>query len=317
MRNGFATLAIDRLGLGNSSHGDPFNEIQSQAEVESLNAITLKLRRGEIPGISQSFKKVVHVGHSYGSVQSYWFSSLYPNNTDGLVLTGWSARGDFITTTIGACNFQSARLNQPLRFGNTSNKKVLATFKNHRSSERSINVLDVLLQKIDIKLSVHDLWNEVATTTLGDFITGYNTSSPDPLDYPSGYLAHSSLQSNQFVFYHPGHFDLSLALLSESTKQPITVGELLTMGSSPPSSVFSGPVLVFTGEQDQPFCGGNCFASETAESIPAEARKSFPNTEKFEAYVQKDTGHGLTAHYNATAGFEVVQGWLKENGLGA
>jgi pimeloyl-ACP methyl ester carboxylesterase len=316
VRNGYATLAIDRLGIGNSSHGDPFNEIQARAEVEALNAVTLKLRHGEIPGIKQAFKKVVHVGHSFGSIQSYWLSSLYPNNTDGLVLTGWSARGDFLPTSIGAWNFQSARLNQPFRFGNSSNEKVKAAFNDYLSGDKLVNGLHTLLQTLDVNLSTHDIWNEIATTTLGNLIAGYNLSFTIPLDYPSGYLAHSSLQGNQFVFYLPGHFDLSLALLSEYTKQPVTVGELLTIGTAPPSSSFKGPVFVFTGEQDQPFCGGDCFESETAASIPAEAAKMFPNAAKFEAYIQRNTAHGVTAHYNATAGYEVVQGWLKGNGLG-
>ena len=69
VRDGYSTLAIDRFGIGNSSHGDPFNVVQAQAEVEVLNEITTKLRNGGIPEIGYSFEKVVHVGHSFGSVQ--------------------------------------------------------------------------------------------------------------------------------------------------------------------------------------------------------------------------------------------------------
>jgi pimeloyl-ACP methyl ester carboxylesterase len=314
VRSGFATLAIDRLGIGNSSHGDPLNVIQAQAEVEALNEITKKLRSGEVDGIEQPFRKVVHVGHSFGSIQSYWLSSLYPNNTDGLVLTGWTARGDFLASTIAAWELQSARLNQPMRFGNSSNEKVREVLKDYASSEGLVNGLQTLLQGLDIELSAQDIWDGVATTVVGNFLTGYNESIA-PLDYPPGYTAHSSAQGNQHVMGYPGFFDTALLLLTEATKQPVTVGELLTIGSSPPTTSFTGPVLVYAPENDQPFCGGNCLASETKESIPAEAEELFPDAEPFEAYIQPNTGHGMAMHYNATAGYEFVQGWLVAHGL--
>jgi pimeloyl-ACP methyl ester carboxylesterase len=33
---------------------------------------------------------VVHVGHSWGSVVSYFLAAEHPNNTDGIILTGYS-----------------------------------------------------------------------------------------------------------------------------------------------------------------------------------------------------------------------------------
>ena len=104
-------MAIDRLGIGLSSHGDPWNEIQAQAEVEALNAVTTKIRNGRIPQIKERYTKVVHVGHSFGSVESYWLSALYPNNTDGLVLTGYSSAASFLITTVAGWNLHQARRN--------------------------------------------------------------------------------------------------------------------------------------------------------------------------------------------------------------
>lgn len=66
---GYATLAYDRLGIGNSSHGDPKNEIQSFLEVEALAAVTRMLRNGSFPKVNTTFDKIVHVGHSFGSAQ--------------------------------------------------------------------------------------------------------------------------------------------------------------------------------------------------------------------------------------------------------
>lgn len=37
-----------------------------------------------------AFRKIVHVGHSYGSMHVYTLGVRYPNASDGLVLTGFS-----------------------------------------------------------------------------------------------------------------------------------------------------------------------------------------------------------------------------------
>lgn len=58
----YCTLAIDRLGIGNSSHGEPLNEIQASLEVAALAEVTMMLRNGSLPGVNQTFRKVIHVG---------------------------------------------------------------------------------------------------------------------------------------------------------------------------------------------------------------------------------------------------------------
>ena len=58
----YNTLAIDRLGIGLSSHGEPLNEIQASLEVAALAELTLLLRNGSLPGVPTAFNKVAHVG---------------------------------------------------------------------------------------------------------------------------------------------------------------------------------------------------------------------------------------------------------------
>ena len=58
----YCTFTYDRLGIGNSSHGEPLNEIQSFLEVAALKELTTKLRDGTVAGLSQKFDKVIHVG---------------------------------------------------------------------------------------------------------------------------------------------------------------------------------------------------------------------------------------------------------------
>lgn len=319
LKSGYSTLAIDRFGIGNSSHGDPLNEIQAQAEVEALNALTTKLRKGDIEQIKNAYNKVVHVGHSFGSVQSFWLSALYPNNTDGVILTGYSGAASFLPYIVAGWNLHSARLNQPLRFGNASNAATSKMAAKYHLEKDMVNGLQKLLVKTGVDLTAEDLKGIVISTEVLDLITGYNTSIVS-YDYPCGYMASSDLTALQYAFLYPGKFDMDLAIQGEQTKQPVTTGELLTIGSAPKSSPFSGPVLVLTGEHDVPFCGGNCYGQvpgTNTSTIPQDVALAYPAASTFEAYIQPSTGHGINFHHNATAAYEVVQAFLAKNGLSA
>jgi pimeloyl-ACP methyl ester carboxylesterase len=93
---GYSTLSWDRLGTGASSHGhDPINEIQASLEVAAMYALTQKLRAGEIPGVCTKFSKVIHVGHSFGSAQTYTLAQQWPKASDGIVLTGFTQVASF------------------------------------------------------------------------------------------------------------------------------------------------------------------------------------------------------------------------------
>jgi len=105
---GYRVFSYDRLGIGHSSHGsDPVNEIQSSLEIESLAALTRMLRSGSVPDLPTSFDKIVHVGHSFGSIQSYTLAQLYPDLSDGLVLTGFSQNPSWVPYFAIGSNFIS------------------------------------------------------------------------------------------------------------------------------------------------------------------------------------------------------------------
>jgi pimeloyl-ACP methyl ester carboxylesterase len=93
---GYSTFAWDRLGIGQSSHGDPLSEIQALLEVDALRALTVSLRGGGISGISTAYSTVVHVGHSFGSEHTYALTAMYPTLSDGICLTGFSQNGSFV-----------------------------------------------------------------------------------------------------------------------------------------------------------------------------------------------------------------------------
>lgn len=81
------------------------NEIQSSLEIAALYTLTTQLRQGKIPGISCPFSKVVHVGHSFGSIESYSLAVLHPTVTDGLILTGFSQATSFTSDFLYGGNF--------------------------------------------------------------------------------------------------------------------------------------------------------------------------------------------------------------------
>lgn len=96
-RAGFATLTIDRIGSGRSSH--PLStKITLQSNVFTVHQIGQAIRRGEItaPG-GRPFRKVVYVGHSYSSPVGWNLATDYGADIDAAVFTS----SGHVTTVTG------------------------------------------------------------------------------------------------------------------------------------------------------------------------------------------------------------------------
>lgn len=89
-RAGYATVAVDRLGSGRSTHprGD---EVTADSNAAAIAAVVTALRAGEVatPAGRLAFGRVLLVGHSYGSTIALLTAAQY-RNVDGLVLTGYT-----------------------------------------------------------------------------------------------------------------------------------------------------------------------------------------------------------------------------------
>lgn len=81
---GIATLNVDRLGIGRSSHPDS-SEVNTSAHVFVYHQLIQAARDGSL---GTRFSKVVIVGHSYGSVIAYGIGNRYPYDVDGIIITG-------------------------------------------------------------------------------------------------------------------------------------------------------------------------------------------------------------------------------------
>lgn len=120
LARGYATLAYDRLGSGVSRSSsrmgggdlDPINELQAPLEVALLSALTKLARTGSLSqqaGNNSTFDRVLHVGHSLGSISVYGAVNADPVGlSDGIALTGFTGTGDYVPFFQFASDFASA-----------------------------------------------------------------------------------------------------------------------------------------------------------------------------------------------------------------
>jgi pimeloyl-ACP methyl ester carboxylesterase len=112
---GYSTLSWNRLGIEPSTIADPYKIIQAPVELATLASLTLLARAGNISHVPIP-KKVVHVGHSWGSVLSLGLASVAPQLTDGIVLTGFSGLNQYQLLFVASSSFNLASENAPKRF---------------------------------------------------------------------------------------------------------------------------------------------------------------------------------------------------------
>ncbi|ORY55857.1 Alpha/Beta hydrolase protein [Pseudomassariella vexata] len=92
----YSTFTYDRLGTGQSyaPSNSPMTDIQPWPEISSLGALTSLIRSTALPGVSATYPKIFHIGHSFGSRITYNLAATYISEaepiSDGIVLTGFS-----------------------------------------------------------------------------------------------------------------------------------------------------------------------------------------------------------------------------------
>ena len=247
----FCTLAIDRLGVGSSfpQGSDPLQEIQEPLERAALYAVTQKLRAGTILGVSVNFDKVVHVGHSFGSIQIFNMVAQHPGASDGLVLTGFSRKGDWLSQTFAAWDSKLARLSQPFRFGNADPTLVRGSLGAAQLETKLDIYGTVALLTKGLGLTPAQILELIRSAQLQGFSNGLlENALAIRQNLPSGYLTWADEGANQYTFFKPGGFDSKILDFAETHKQPFTLGEVLTVASqiAIPEN-FTGPVFVLNG----------------------------------------------------------------------
>lgn len=91
---GYATLTIDRVGNGDSSHPDPITIVQLPYQAEQVHQIIVMARGGTLPlpapYTGTIFDKIILAGHSLGSVVTNNLNAKYPSDADATLLTGYA-----------------------------------------------------------------------------------------------------------------------------------------------------------------------------------------------------------------------------------
>ncbi|KAL9594775.1 MAG: hypothetical protein Q9219_006834 [cf. Caloplaca sp. 3 TL-2023] len=140
LAEGYSVLTYDRLGTGLSDKPDAYTIVQAPLQLEILRSITNMARSGEIfkhaagnphsaiitasaasnhtfDSSEVSFHKIIHVGHSFGSVLTTAFLATYGNLSDAAVLTGYILNEHFAEMRKATFALEFAPQNNSTLFG--------------------------------------------------------------------------------------------------------------------------------------------------------------------------------------------------------
>ncbi|KAF7195831.1 hypothetical protein HII31_02848 [Pseudocercospora fuligena] len=243
-----AVFFYDRLGNGLSDHADPLI-VQAPLQLELAHAMINMLRN------DHKFKKVIGVGHSFGSILTQGLNWAYPDLLDASVLTGYGVN----TTTIATLGFD---------FG--SNPTIASIADSERFAGLS-----------------------------------------------NGYTCSESVRGTQLDYLSstPDSFDPAILAQAFAQRGLQSAGE---MASAPVGGVaknYTKPLFVINGEQDFPFCLGNCSYPQDQAAAVREAMYPAVKASGFGSYLVPNAGHGLNLHYSAQQAYEVIQTFLSKHGF--
>jgi len=145
----------------------------------------------------------------------------------------------------------------------------------------------------------------------------------------SGYIVQQTKGSIQQIHLKKGMFDAELLEYAEANKETTTIGQSTPLagflGQQP--SALRGPIQVCAeiwelgsstnarqfvlGEFDFLICNGDCKGTYSPDTL----KFLFPVASDARVYLQPGTGHALTLHKNATAGYQVSFSYLDSFGL--
>ncbi|KAK5653084.1 hypothetical protein OQA88_9371 [Cercophora sp. LCS_1] len=109
LAEGYSIFTYDRLGTGRSDKPDAYDVVQTNVQVEILRQLTSIARSGKLVASSKKLtgsssssssspdshltnyqpRKVIHVGHSLGSIITVGLITNHPESSDGVIATGF------------------------------------------------------------------------------------------------------------------------------------------------------------------------------------------------------------------------------------
>lgn len=107
-------------------------------------------------------------------------------------------------------------------------------------------------------------------------------------------------------------FDPSVLSMAEASKGTVTLGELFTMFTPvKPAMSYTNAAAVMLGQQDLPFCFGNC--SYPTDHSAGSVKTMYPTAAALNNtgfFLAQTTGHAMNLHYRSTAASAFVGRFL-------
>ena len=114
---GYSTLAVDKVGNGESSHPDPLYDVQLPLQMETVYSLLTTIKQGQATGIPVPPKGgLIYVSHSSGSLLGASLAQTHPDAVDALVLTGYPAGGSNNRGGVPAFHYYPAALSRPKQY---------------------------------------------------------------------------------------------------------------------------------------------------------------------------------------------------------
>ncbi|KAK3291495.1 Alpha/beta hydrolase family-domain-containing protein [Chaetomium fimeti] len=177
LSEGYSIFTYDRLGTGKSDKPDGYDIVQLNVQVEILRQLTQLARSGKLVSTSKKLSncttntrltkykpsKVVHVGHSLGSLVSVGLITNYPTESDGLIATGFLITNVPLSgLNVATWGFELARENDPALFRDRGSGYLVSATK----SDVQLN----FLRKGSFELAMLDYaWQIRQTVTVSEF----------------------------------------------------------------------------------------------------------------------------------------------------
>lgn len=207
-RVGDATFAIDRIGIGRSSH-PPGLDVTVDVNAFVVHQVVSALRAG-LP-TAAAFDRVVLVGHSYGSWTS-WLEATRYADVDAVVLTGVSHQMPLVTVLPNALNLYPATLDP--KFGPSSGLD--ATYLTTRPGTRYQMFYEPA--PVDPAVLAHDEATK-QTITVGEF-AAFPAILATPLDIRAPVLLVNGTDDQLFCNPDGGGTDCSSADTLLAAEEP-------------------------------------------------------------------------------------------------
>lgn len=175
LAQGYSVFTYDRLGTGSSDKPDAYDVVQTDVQVEILRQLTLLLRSGKLISSSKKLggvstldrykpNKIIHVGHSFGTICTIGLLQVNGSISDGAILTGFLPNDQLGGISVGTWGFEFARESDPKRFSDRGSGYIVQKTK--------YNVLLSFLKKGSFEPALLDYAEQIKQpNSLSEFVS--------------------------------------------------------------------------------------------------------------------------------------------------